>query len=207
MGSRVDGRTLRYIHRRGELLAAVGEYVLENGVTTLTMRRAADAVGVSHAALQHHFGSRERLVAEIVEHLLERTFAPGGNYPEDYTDTDIEDRLRLLWTSIKSPVGRRDTRLFTEVLVRSIFEDSGYGEAVVHSIHHRLDRITGVIESMGCPSHESGLEATILLALLRGLALDLLATGDEERVDATFEIALAGIVQRSEAWAPVRAPA
>ena len=36
-------------------------------------------------------------------------------------------------------------------------------------------------------------EATLLLAALRGLVLDLLATGDAERVDRAFEALLASV--------------
>jgi AcrR family transcriptional regulator len=204
MGERIDGRSLRYVHRRGELLEAVGEYVLDNGVATLTLRGVADAVGVSHATLQHHFGTREELVGIIVEHLLERTFAPGEDYPDGFTPTDVEARLRGLWAGLKSPTGLRDTKLFTEALVRSLFEDAAYAHAVAHSIESRLDRIAGVVVSLGCPEDEAKLFATILLALLRGLSLDLLATGDEQRVDATFEVVLEGIMLRSALWASER---
>jgi AcrR family transcriptional regulator len=206
MSERIDGRSLRYIHRRGELLEAVGEYVLEHGVATLTMRRAAEAVGVSHATLVHHFGNREQLVAEIVEHLLERTFSPGDDYPDGFSLDDVEARLRALWASLKSPTGRRDTQLFTEVLVRSLFEDAGYAHAVAHSIETRLERIAGVIVSLGCPEQEARFSATILLALLRGLSLDLLATGDAERVDGTFELALKGIMLRAMLWSAQSQP-
>ncbi len=102
---------------------------------------------------------------------------------------------------MKSPTGRRDTQLFTEALVRSLFEDAAYAHAVAASIERRLDRIAGVIVSLGCPEGEAKLFATSLLALLRGLSLDLLATGDVERADASFEIVLAGIMLRAAVWA------
>jgi AcrR family transcriptional regulator len=200
MSERIDGRSLRYVHRRGELLEAVGEYVMENGVATLTLRKVADAVGVSHATLQHHFGTREELVSEIVEHLLERTFEPGEDYPDDFEPAEMEERLRALWTNLKTPTGRRDTQLFTEALVRSVFEHADYAHAVAHSIERRLERIAGVCMSAGCPQSEAMLSATILLALLRGLSLDLLATGDLERVDATFDLMMEGIMSRARVW-------
>jgi AcrR family transcriptional regulator len=36
---RVDGRTLRFQHRRPELLAAATEYVLDHGIAGLSLRR------------------------------------------------------------------------------------------------------------------------------------------------------------------------
>lgn len=113
MAERVDGRRLRYQHRRGELLEAVGEYVLENGVASLSLRRVGEAVGVSHVTLQHHFAN---------------------------------------------------------------------------------------IVALGCPREEARSYATLLLATLRGLVIDLLATGERERLDEAFETYLAGAERRAAEW-------
>jgi AcrR family transcriptional regulator len=204
MQERVDRRSLRYRHRRGELLVAVGEYVLENGVATLTLRRAAEAVGVTHATLQHHFGSREQLLEEIIEHLLERSFAPGEDYPEGATVADVELRLRELWASLMTPTGKQDIRLFTEVLVQSLYAGPGTEPAVTHSIGQRLERIAGIMVSLGCPETDAMPFATAMLAMLRGLTLDLLATGESERVEETFEALLAGALQLATNWSENR---
>jgi AcrR family transcriptional regulator len=196
----VDRRSLRYRHRRGELLVAVGEYVLENGVATLTLRGAAEAVGVSHATLQHHFGSREQLLEEIIEHLLERSFAPGEDYPDGATAADVEVRLRRLWSSLKTPTSERDIRLFTEVLVQSLYAGPASEPAVVRSIGQRLARIAGIMVSLGCPESEAMSCATAMLAMLRGITLDLLATGEDERVEETFELLLAGALRLAGVW-------
>ena len=95
MDERIDGRRLRYQHRRGDLLEAIAEYVLDNGVASLSLRRVGEAVGVSHVTIQHHFGSKDELVTEIVEHLLERTFAPRG----DYAGVDSAGTMRALWSN------------------------------------------------------------------------------------------------------------
>jgi len=204
MAEVVDKRSLRYRHRRGELLVAVGEYVLENGVATLTLRGVAEAVGVTHATLQHHFGSREELLEEIVEHLLERSFAPGQDYPEGATVADVEVRLRELWSSLRTPTSRRDIRLFTEVLVQGLYAGPDSAPAVTRSIGQRLERIAGIMVSLGCAESEAMSCATAMLAMLRGITLDLLATGEDERVDETFELLLAGALRLAGVWSANR---
>jgi AcrR family transcriptional regulator len=203
MEQRIDGRRLRYQHRRGDLLEGIAEYVLDHGVANLSMRRVAEAVGVSHVTLRHHFGSKDELVAEIVEHLLERTLTPRG----DYSDVNSASPLRALWSGWTSPEGERDIRLFIEVLGQSLFEGSGYRPAVTHSIEHRLDLIAANLTSLGCREDEARVFATLLLAVLRGLIMDLLVTGDRERIDAAFEVVLSGAMQRMEGWASAAAPA
>ena len=63
---KADGRTLRHQHRRPELLAGAVEYILDNGVAELTLRPLAEALGVTHATLLRHFGSKEELVKEVI---------------------------------------------------------------------------------------------------------------------------------------------
>jgi AcrR family transcriptional regulator len=202
MVERVDGRSLRYQHRRGELLEAVGEYVLDNGVASLSLRRVGEAVGVSHVTLQHHFGTKEQLVGEIVEHLLERTLVPqdvyGGGIPDP--GLDLPARWRVLWGHLTSPPGQRDIRLFVEVLAQSQFAGADYAPAVARSITHRLELITANVVALGCPREEATSYATLLLATLRGLVIELLATGERERLDEAFETYLAGAERRAAEW-------
>jgi AcrR family transcriptional regulator len=202
MKEHIDGRSLRYQHRRGELLDAVGEYVLENGVSSLSLRRVADAVGISHVTLQHHFGTKEELVAEIVEHLLERTFTPRGAYPDGSPEpgTDLGTRWRTLWAGLTSAPGQRDIRLFVEVLGQSLYDDTDYAPAIRHSISHRLASIEANIISLGCPPEEARAYATLLMATLRGLVIDLLATGERERVDEAFQTSLRNAETRAAEW-------
>lgn len=202
MQTRIDGRTLRYQHRRGELLEAVGEYVLDNGIAALSLRRVAEAVGVSHVTLQHHFGSKEELVGEIVEHLLARTLIPQQPYADGAPDPEMDatSRLRALWAHLTSAPGQRDIRLFIEVLGQSRFRGAGYSPAVEHSIRHRLDLLRAGIVGRGCPPEKARAHATVFLATLRGLVIDLLATGDRERIDEAFETVVANAELHAAEW-------
>jgi AcrR family transcriptional regulator len=196
MGTRIDGRALRYQGRREDLLGAVGEYVLDNGVAALSLRRLAEAAGVSHVTLQHHFGTKEELVGEIVEHLLERTFTPAG----DYDEYEGESSLERLWERWTSPAGQRDIRLFIEVLGQSLFNGEEYRDAVRRSIAHRQDLVVSRLVGKGCPPEEALTRATLTLALMRGLMVDMLVTGERERVDRAFDLVIADTAVRTAAW-------
>jgi len=197
MDERIDGRRLRYQHRRGDLLEAIAEYVLDNGVASLSLRRVGEAVGVSHVTIQHHFGSKDELVTEIVEHLLERTFAPRG----DYAGVDSAGTMRALWSNWTSKAGERDIRLFIEVLGQSLFAGSGLSGAVEHSIEHRLDLTSDNFRRVGCPDAQARFHATLMMAALRGLMMDLLVTRDHERIDDAFKLVLVILGRAMEGWA------
>ncbi len=190
MTEQIDGRRLRYQHRRSELLEAVGEYVLDHGIASLSLRRVAKNVGVSHATLQHHFGSKEELVDEIVDHLLGRTLVPGPD----------PSRLRDLWAGWTSPTGRRDIRLFFEIVGQSLFDEPGYAGTVKRSIENRTSALTTTLIDQGCPSEEAPAMATLQIAAFRGLLTDLLVTGDDERISAAFDLLVAHARRRVIAW-------
>src|ERR671923_1646642 len=59
-------RTLRGERRREELLTAVVDHVLEQGVADFSLRRAARAAGTSHRILGYHFGSADELLREVL---------------------------------------------------------------------------------------------------------------------------------------------
>jgi hypothetical protein len=73
---------------------------------------------------------------------------------------------------------------------------------VQHSIRYRIELLRDGIVARGCPPEEARAYATSFLATLRGLMIDLLATGDGERVDEAFETVLADVERRAAAWAP-----
>lgn len=58
--------------RREELLDEVTDHVLEHGLTGLTLRPLAAAIGTSDRMLIYHFGSRDALVSAVVTRAGER---------------------------------------------------------------------------------------------------------------------------------------
>ncbi|MFT7764167.1 TetR/AcrR family transcriptional regulator [Clavibacter tessellarius] len=182
----VDGRRLRYAHRRGELLRAATEHVLEHGLDDLTLRGLADGVGVSHATLVHHFATRDGLIAEIVERVLAETFSSPDLV------AGAEDPLRALWARATAPEGRRHVRLFVAITGRSMHGDPPFADAVARSLRDRTALVAGALEAAGRPSAEASAAATVILGVMRGLMVDLLLTGESARVDAAFAAFVAG---------------
>jgi hypothetical protein len=115
-------------------------------------------------------------------------------------------RLRALWAHLTSQPGQRDIRLFVEVLGQSLFGETGYSPALSRSIAHRLDLIATNVVSLGCPEHEARAFATLLLATIRGLVIELLATGERERLDEAFAIAVENAERRAAEWASLEQP-
>ena len=185
-----DGRRLRYRHRREELLQAATEHVVTVGITQASLRRVAEGVGVSHAALLHHFGTREALLAEIVDRVLGRAFTapelheddPGGGGP-----------LRALWHHATSPAGERYVRLFLAITGHALYDDGDLPATVRRSVRERVDLLAAGFTAAGADAAAARSLGTLVLATMRGLVLDRLVTGDTARVDEAFEVFVRGL--------------
>ncbi|GAA4611682.1 TetR/AcrR family transcriptional regulator [Saccharopolyspora hordei] len=168
--------------RRAELLAKLLEYSAAHGLSEVSLRPLAAAVGSSPRMLLYFFGSKEGLVREVHRYARSeqlRLLADTLEHCRDRTEA-----LRALWRWLSDPAHHDVIRFFFESYARSLQGGAweGFGEASVREWLPPLQRVLG-----------SETEATLLLAALRGLVLDLLATGDAERVDRAFEALLASV--------------
>jgi AcrR family transcriptional regulator len=189
---RADGRTTRFAHRRGELLKAAGDYVLDHGAGGMALRPLGAAIGVSHVALLHHFGSREQLFVEVLRELRERerrhlAARADGTAGADGSAADLETLVREMWGRLSAPDHERFMRLLFELVGRALQDPGGYGRF----LHELVEDWTGSIEQLllvrGAPAREAPQLATLLYGAIRGLLLDLVSTGDRVRVEAGFE--------------------
>lgn len=196
MTERIDGRRARYVHRRAEILQAVTEHALDHGVAGLTLRRAATAVGVSHATLVHHFATRDLLIAEIVDQVLTRALLPSPDLVGSGYD------VTAAWEYLHGPEGRRYARLYLALVGLALYDEPPFADALRRSLDLRRAALAEGMRRLGCPHDEAEPLATALLAQLRGLVTDLLLTGDTERVDAAFAALTADQAAYRTRWAP-----
>ncbi|MBL1075915.1 TetR/AcrR family transcriptional regulator [Nocardia sp. 2] len=179
----MDGRTLRFQHRRPELLAAATEYVLDNGVSDLSLRPVARALGVSHATLIRHFATKDALIIEVLEHIRE-DFEERLLAEEIRTVGSAADVLRAAWRHLSRPREQRQFLVLFELVAAAARTPDHPASRLVTDwltvIERELDRYQWPVETRSRT-------ATFVLAQVRGLQLDLITTGDRERVDAAFE--------------------
>ncbi|MDA3624886.1 TetR/AcrR family transcriptional regulator [Saccharopolyspora oryzae] len=167
--------------RRGELLVKLLDYSAAHGLSETSLRPLAAAVGSSPRMLLYFFGSKEGLVREVHRYARDVQLRLLADTLADCRDR--AEALRALWRWLSDPAHHDVTRFFFESYARSLRGGAweGFAEASVREWLPPLQRALG----------GSGTDATLVLAALRGLVLDLLATGDVERADAAFEALLA----------------
>jgi AcrR family transcriptional regulator len=145
------------------LLAKVIDHVAGHGVTGLSLRDLATAVGTSHRMLIHHFGSKEGLLVEVVKAV------------EEQQRQALEDLSpAAFWERLTDPALDRQERLFFEL----------YGQAL-QGRPWAASLLDGIVDDWLVPLETllgSKTDARLALAVARGLLLDLLATGDKQGV-------------------------
>jgi AcrR family transcriptional regulator len=168
---------------RARLLQAAVDYVLEHGISDLSLRALATELGTSHRMLIHHFGSKEALWIEIVHAVEARQREVLESFLPDPTAA-ASGAAWSWWKHISDPALWPAERLFFEL----------YGQAIQGRHAHFLD---GIVENWvdpiaqghaarGLGSEAARAQARLDVAVTRGLLLDLLATGDTAGVDAAM---------------------
>jgi AcrR family transcriptional regulator len=174
--------------RRRTLLEAAADHLLTHGLTGVSLRQLADATGASSRMLVHHFGSKERLLAGALGEARRRQRAafedrlraqPGRPYP-----TVIADAWRWLGTDEAQPY----LRLFGELHALARQPQSPYADFARRSVLDWLPVLEEGFLADGAEPIEARRSATLTLAVIRGLLLDLHALEDTDRVDAAHEL-------------------
>jgi AcrR family transcriptional regulator len=172
---------------RDRLLEGAIDYVAANGITDLSLRRLATALGTSHRMLIHHFGSKEGLWVAIVREVERRQRAVLAEMVPAVADQPVEEAMRAWWHHISDPSLWPNERLFYEL----------YGQAI-QGRPHTVEMLDGIIEdwlepavainlALGLSAEAARAHARLGIAVTRGLLLDLVATGDVDGVNAAME--------------------
>jgi AcrR family transcriptional regulator len=174
---------------RVRLLDDVIRELDENGLRDRSLRDIAAAVGTSHRMLIHHFGSREGLLVAVVDAVesAERAEALKVHLPSD----DPDEAMRITWRRLTRPAMAGRERLFFECYARGLQGEEPFASMFPGAVTTWVDEAAGVLQARGMPRREARAQARLSLAIVRGLLLDLLATGDRRSVNDALEAFLA----------------
>jgi AcrR family transcriptional regulator len=169
---------------RDRLLDGAVDYVAEHGVGELSLRPLAAALGTSHRMLIYHFGSKEGLLVEVVREVEQRQKA---RFATLQADGDPVAATRELWRRLADPALWPHERLFFEMYAQALQGRPGTEGLLDGIVDTWIEPAAEVAERLGLAKEEARARARLGLAVVRGLLLDLLATGDREGVDAALE--------------------
>ena len=189
------GRPVNH-QRRAELLDAAVDYAVEHGFAELSWRPVACGLGVSTTTLVHHFGTKEQMLEAILGRLRERTFVATSDAVADRPG--LAAAARAVWTRTSEPRRSAEFRLFFAVYGRALQAPERFAEFLDRVV---ADWMRSLVEAQGSGTDpaEAARTATLVIATIRGLLLDLLTTGDRDRVQDAAEAFLATLEPSAEA--------
>jgi AcrR family transcriptional regulator len=175
---------------RDRLLAAAVDQAMRDGIADLSLRELAAAIGTSHRMLLYHFGSREGLLVAVARAVEEaqRAGLPGW--------VGSADGARLAWQHFSHPKLWPQERLFFELYAHALLGRPGTEGFLEANVEPAISATAGALVRTGLDESTARAEARLAMAVIRGLLLDLLATGDLAGTTAAFE----QYVQHTEAF-------
>jgi AcrR family transcriptional regulator len=181
--------------RKGELVQKLLAYSAEHGLSSMSLRPLAAAVGSSPRMLLYFFGSKEGLIREMLIRSRENQYQLVERWLAEASSP--ADRIERLWQWLADPEHAGVERLFFESYARSLHDEggawAGFGQTSVSDWLPFINRmLTAMAER---PGSDADPMPTLVLASVRGLLLDLLATRDSARVGRAFGV-LADLVRR-----------
>ncbi len=192
--------------RKRELLEAAYQHVLGTGLADMSLRPLAQEIGSSPRVLLFLFGSKDGLVRALLTRAREEELRYLAELRDEHGGLAVTGRD--VWAWLAHPAHRSLLALWVEGYARSLLGEPGpWADFGRDTVRDWLDLLAGR-QATG-PAGSSGLagpagggalaeaeaeaERTLLLAVLRGALLDLLATGDTERVTRAVQRHLATI--------------
>jgi AcrR family transcriptional regulator len=175
---------------RQQLLDRAIEYAARHGISDLSLRSLAAALGTSHRMLIFHFGSKEGLWVEIARTVEQRQREQLGGFPPG-PGQPFGELTRTWWKHFSAPELWPYERLFFELYGQALQGRPHTAEFLDGVVDDWLEPLVTSVVAAGVPEPQARAHLRLGIAVTRGLLLDLLATGDVEAADQAMDAYIA----------------
>ncbi len=172
-------KSTHLVGRRTELLEKVVDVLLAQGISDLSLRPLAKAVGTSARLLIYHFESKEALLTDALEQVRQRIEVSLRSLAAKEGPLSLGEFLVMFWRWAMREPNQRYFRLLFEIDGLAIQNRARFP---AHFWGAGFGRWRRVFETeFGQASSKEGATSTFHLAALNGLLHDFLCTGDRKR--------------------------
>ena len=163
---------------------AIVQYLIEYGLTDLSLRPLAKAVGSSPRGLLYYFGSKEKMLVQIFVQLRESQRLAYGRIKA----RSFGDACRQIWGRMSGPDSEPVFRVFFQAYGPALSNPELYKDYLRSTTGDWLQFIVKSFSQEGYKRKEARALATVMLAGLRGFMLDYCATRDRRRLDQAVDL-------------------
>ncbi len=173
----------RYMQtRKDELIEALIAYLLEHGLSQLSLRPLAAEIGTSARLLVYHFESKEGLMTDVLAVMQSRLRESFSRMADAKTRED-GPLLKVFWNWALDKKNFGYLKLLYELQILAIQNPTTYAQYLERNSLDWLD----LIERALPPSSRGRALATLFVAVFDGLFLELLNTGDRKRTTQALD--------------------
>ncbi|MGW1500499.1 TetR/AcrR family transcriptional regulator [Streptomyces mirabilis] len=180
--------------KRRDLLDQVREYMIRNGLSDLSLRPLARALGTSDRMLLYYFGTKERMVAEALaldeRRPLLRTRSLLGAVDAPKDPAWVRRFMEEVWQQFADPDLRAALPLYFEIMISGLLRPDRYGPVMRYTLAEWTGLLTSVFRDMGLPEARAHTEAVLLVDACFGLIVGPVVDGDWGEADAAFHTLL-----------------
>jgi AcrR family transcriptional regulator len=136
------------------LLASAGEVFAEQGFRRATIREICSRAGANVAAVNYHFGDKEKLYVSVLQHWLGealRKFPPDGGLPPT---APPDDRMRAFVRSwLFRMLGEGMPAWHGKLMAREMSEPTaGFDFILAETVRPMSQRLTGIVRELLGPA-------------------------------------------------------
>ena len=136
--------------------------------------------------LIYHFGSKERLIIEIIREIRGEERRALDELSREGASPD--EVLAGLWRYLIAEERRDIFELCHEISALALREPERYRGFLDEMVADWVTPVARILVRSGCPPDEAPARARATVAGVRGLMLDLRATGDQRGVDEAIRV-------------------
>lgn len=168
--------------RRTELLEAIVDVLLADGIADLSLRPLAERVGTSARLLIYHFGSKEDLLAAALAQVRARIAGELRVLAQTDSSRSIDAALTRFWRWATAEPNQKYFRLLFEIDGLAMHDQLRFStQARNESTSVWLNLVRNVEALSGRSSIDPPGRTTLIWGTIAGLLQDFLTTGDHER--------------------------
>jgi AcrR family transcriptional regulator len=179
--------------RRQELINQLLEYFLEHGVAGLSLRPMADQLETSARLLVYHFGSKEGLITAVMDEVRVRIQKSFAQMLADRAP-GAKGLMPAFYAWVIRPKNIKCIRLLYEVQILAIQDPVRYARYLKGTSSSWLE----LIEASLPPAKENRALTTLCVAVVDGLVLEYLSTGDGRRTQKALDLFYRVIIENRQ---------
>lgn len=161
------------------LLDGAITHLLVHGYQDVSLRAMAEQLGTSHRMLIYYFGSADGFWQALLARLRQTRI----NELSQRSGRAQKPTIKGTWAELSSPKSLALFRLMFQIYGKALGEPDQHRAFLQQVVGQWLDSLTqGLIVQHGVPPAQAPAQARLILAVMRGLLLDLLTTGDHQGV-------------------------